>query len=172
MALKTKKELIDFERRMQEQMNAFYKSKGFTIDRSQANTEFDVILDYGANDQKRDSYVEEKFRHFNRLENVYDDQLIEIVQDIKTGNLGWYYTTRADSIFYIICVANKPRYMYKLNLLEFKNWFISWLENQGYVRCAISTKGWGITLNIIVPNKEIIPGLDLKRIEINPINEN
>lgn len=146
-------ELIDRfvkqEKESQLILNAFYSKSGWIYDRSVACKQYDLLIS-----GKR---IEEKFRYAN-----YNDFLIEIIQDILTENMGWYYTTKCDYLFYIVC--DKELYSVKWEL--FKEWFFNnWKYLQ--MESIIAPGGYGLTINIAI-SWFIIPKELYKYFEINP----
>lgn len=141
----------DNERKAQKKILEYYEEKlGFTPDRSTACIDFDFA--FTKNDKTYT--VEEKFRKQD-----YGDFLIEIMQDIATANLGWYYKTKADFIFYIIDI----RYIYIVKWPKFKQWFGSNYRKSGY-KLTKSDEGFGATINIAINWANIPSNLYEKRI--------
>ena len=146
-----------FEKDMNQYMRAYYDLYGCTYDWNAVKNNFigdkkkDVTLYY--DNQK--FLIEHKFRRV-----IYPDVLVEINQDIKTNNSGWLYECGAEVLLYIICRPTEgvvqPIYFYKIEFKLFKNWFFSWLETEQHPNFRIcKDKGYGITLNTVVPINDI-----------------
>lgn len=85
----------------------------------------------------------------------YGDCLVEIIQDIRTGNLGWLFGEK-DYIFYgswdnIDDI--EPTSLYSINSEKLKS-YIYGLSGNPEIR--ISKSGWGITWNIALEWDELI----------------
>lgn len=131
------KKFTDYEKRIQGQMDIFYKQCGFSIKRN-GNTTYDLLLD--------GIRYEEKIRS-----EIRDDILVELIQNLPTRSPGWIFTVDAEYLNYIMCEFGEAAIMYKIVFLKFKTWFLS----EYFVSCPrgeyiISPKGRGITLNIPV----------------------
>lgn len=128
----TTQDFFEKERESQSLINKFYKSQGWKFDRSTAGEAYDVIIE--------GIKVEEKFRYED-----YDDFLIEVIQDVNTCNMGWFYKTQSDRIFYVV----KDEKLYSINWIKFKDW----LKNN-YTKLKIigrvSIQGYGLTVNIAI----------------------
>ena len=96
----------------------------------------------------------DKYRNLSS-DYIYDDILIELVQDICTKDWGWLYISRADKLHYIICINKKPNYFYSINLNPFKKWFFDWITKIDNPKFIFSNRGWGSTINIAVKIKDI-----------------
>ena len=142
------------ERNAQRQLDMFYKNLGQPILR-QPTKQYDLILD--------GFRVEEKIRFSNpnspnpSIRNGnFSDFLIEIMQDIVTNNPGWFYTTDADKLHYILCQYSMPKILYVIEWDSFKKWFLDDYLHQNLIgKYVISIKGYGLTLNISVPISEV-----------------
>ena len=92
--------------------------------------------------------IEEKART-----GIWEDLLIEIVEDLKTGDLGWFYQTKADKIVYAFYEdekQEKPHSVYALSVEKMKNYFFE--NSKNLIRKSnISPRGYGLTLNIFLP---------------------
>jgi len=85
----------------------------------------------------------------------WNDFLVEMIQDIKTGTLGWYFGSK-DWVLYgswenIEEVYPKSLYLIKMTELE-KH--INGMN--GFVKTCISKKGWGNTWNILLNWNDLI----------------
>ena len=61
-------------------------------------------------------------------------------------DLGWYYKTKADYIYYVV----NDEILYKIDWLKFKDWFIGELRKGRWFPVKISSEGYGYTLNIAI----------------------
>jgi len=129
----TYKELTEKEKQSQTILDDFYVRNNWKFDRSVACKQYDLIIN--------NVLIEEKFRYEN-----YNDFLIELLQDVITCNLGWYYKTGANYLFYIV----KDEYLYSLNWLKFKEWFIGELKKGIWFKPIISAQGFGYTMNLAI----------------------
>lgn len=128
----TTKEYFKKEKDSQNLINRFYKSQGWSYDRSGACITYDLIIE-GVK-------IEEKFRYED-----YGDFLIEIIQDVNSCNLGWYYKTEAARIFYVI----KDQVIYSVNWADFKAWLTKEYKALK-LRGIVSIDGYGLTVNISI----------------------
>jgi hypothetical protein len=141
--MKSYKDFTKYEKSQQELILSFYQNQmGFTPNRTSACIDFD--FEFEINGKK--FFAEEKFR-----EKDYGDFLIEIMQDAAKGNKGWYYTTSAYFLFYI--VGNNKVYI--INWHKFKEWFKENYKNIK-LRTACSCQGYGLSINVSI-NWEDIP---------------
>jgi hypothetical protein len=84
----------------------------------------------------------------------WNDLLVEIIQDLETGNLGWFYSKK-DWILYGSWgnIENTyPTSLYMIKSKELKE-YINSLD--GFIKTCISKKGWGITYSLIL-NWEVL----------------
>ncbi len=122
----------------------FYQAKNWIVHQdnidSDHKNDWDVKLEVFAGQY---ILVDEKARI-----GEYNDFLLEIMQDIKTGNLGWFYH-KIDWILYGSWndLENYyPNSLYLVKTKELKN-YVDNLE--GFIKTCISKKGWGNTYNIV-----------------------
>ncbi|KKL74182.1 hypothetical protein LCGC14_2067440 [marine sediment metagenome] len=132
---------FSFERRCQPYADDFYRSKGYTPERVEGpeNKLYDVKL-------KKNGVkvtVEEKF-----LRNDADIMFVEIKQDTETDAPGWIEYTRATYLFYVMPSGAILCFMSKLK--KFIRYYGSFYPD------AICTKGWGRTLNKVIPIEVIL----------------
>jgi len=119
----------------------YYKKKGYKIieDWVGKNSPYDVKIEKDGRLIK----IEEKARS-----QIYDDLLVEVMQDLESGKLGWFYNTTADLLLYGMW-GNKiePEMMYVVNMQKLRklvmNEFLKFEDK-------ISVKGYGITFNKII----------------------
>lgn len=128
-----------FERKIQQKLNPIYQGMGYTIIRN--------------GDKGKDLYINSKATEEKIRTEVRKDILIEILQDITSANLGWYYTTKAELLNYVMCNSMEPQLIYWIDWPKFKKWFVedflSVISPRG--QYIISIRGYGVTLNIPVP---------------------
>ena len=93
---------FDDERRMQPFLDEWYIGKGASkIDRSKSCRQFDVIITV----DEKEYRIEEKYL----LTEPYKQCLIEIIQDLNTADLGWFYHVDCDSLVWIYCGKDNGR---------------------------------------------------------------
>jgi len=138
-----KKEFYEFEKDVQNILDQYYIKRNHTVDRSGACKEFDCILD----DKEK---VEEKIR-----DGLFNDILIEIIQDIITFQPGWGITTKSDYIHYVMCLNKLPIRLYRIDWKIFKPWYFDFLKTYRHGKYIISPKGWGLTLNMLISINDI-----------------
>lgn len=84
---------------------------------------------------------------------TYEDVLIEIMEDVKTGDLGWFYQTKADRLIYCLFYTEEdaePYVVYAFKIEVLKNYLFEHAKE--LFRCSnISPKGYGLTLNVFLP---------------------
>jgi len=139
---------VKYETLQQDKIDTIYKKLGYIVDRSQNCKSFDLKLDDGF---MIETY-EEKFRSKNTEK--YNDFGIEIIQDIVSNNLGWFYTTKASYIIQIHQDETDNNCLYIINWSMFKCWF---KENYRQVNTILREckTGFGFTLNIYIKWEEI-----------------
>jgi hypothetical protein len=139
-------EEFDLEKKARKFLTEFYKEKGaYEIIEApyQPFDDWDRTVKF-----KNITYkIEEKARI-----GIWDDILIELLEDVTTGDLGWYYQTKADKLIYCMFLDRDkeiPSRVYSIALLDIKK-YIS--ENSSvFEHPKLSYKGYGLTLNIFVP---------------------
>jgi len=94
--------------------------------------------------------VDEKVRN-----GEFNDFLLEIIQDLKTGKLGWFFGKK-DYIFYgswIDLESVYPSSLYSVNSNKLKE-YLDGLDR--FIKTCISKKGWGNTWNIKLEWSELL----------------
>ena len=87
------------------------------------------------------------------LRKEFNNFLLEIMQDIRTGGLGWFYSKK-DWILYASWNEDKyPSSLYLVKTKELKE-YVATLD--GMIETCISLKGWGSTWNIALPWDELM----------------
>jgi hypothetical protein len=142
-------EFVAFEEANQSVMNDFYTS----------GMKWEIVNRVG--DKGRDLVIKRKDRGEEKVEEKYregdfGDFLIEVVQDLVSENRGWFYTTKADIISYIICKNKIPTSVYFVHWKNFKDWYLTTgYKNYRRQFLIISDRGYGVTLNIGIKWKTI-----------------
>ena len=146
--MKTKEEFFNFSYGKQKFFDNYYRRHGWPFKRimGEENKKYDCVV-------KRNGIwikIEEKARFDNA---GHDDFLVELIQDIDSNNPGWFFTSEADYIFYL--TPQETLYIVDLKKLQ--------------KILPISTKGWGKTLNIVIPWRLLIDEYKIawKRTETN-----
>ena len=129
----------------------YYKEKNWQVFQDNINSgqknDWDVKLEYFAGEY---ALVDEKARQGD-----FGDFLLEIIQDMKTGSLGWYFSKK-DWILYgswADIESITPSSLYLIKAKELKDYVNSL---NGFMQTLISKEGWGITWNIKLNWKELI----------------
>lgn len=130
------------EFRLQGAMDNLYISLGFEIISRDGTYKHDLILSKNDKNYK----VEEKYRSSDN-----GDFLIELVQDLTTFQQGWFYSEKPDAIVYILHKDNKLSKIYWIDFIGFRNWWFDYLSKKRIQKAIISPKGFGLTLNLVVP---------------------
>ena len=81
--------------------------------------------------------------------------LVEIIQDMTTGNLGWLFGYKDWILFgsWADLENNCPSSLYLVKSKELKNYIC---EFEGFIKTCISKKGWGITWNLKLEWQELL----------------
>jgi len=141
------KELFcELERSIQPLLDDWYINRGYTVDRSGACKGFDCILTNASGSQK----IEEKIRG-----GAYNDLLIEWVQDLETFAPGWMHETKCDHIHYVFTLNQEITKVIRLNYESFRDWYLKYLASNNHGSYIISPRGWGLTLNLLIPLKDV-----------------
>ena len=139
--LTTKEEFFAYERKKQEFFNKFYRDKNWPYKRifGKENKKYDCVILINGKWIK----VEEKHRI-----KTWPDMAVELVQDTETNSPGWLYYTEADWILY-----GMGEKIYLVEVEKLKEFVRKYKDK---FNTKISKKGWGITLNLIIPLSIII----------------
>lgn len=146
MSVQERRENEALERSAQQLADSWYRARGHEIVDRQGCIGWDLVLRVN----NKEFRVEEKFRSGN-----YGDVLVEVVQDIVTGNLGWLYHTRCVWLHYFICEGHVPQVLYRIHWPAFSLWFKDYVRDVKHLKWVKSTRGWGITINVAVPIADI-----------------
>lgn len=135
---------------MQPLIDRWYAARGHAVDRSRACKEYDCELAINGNGHV--DRVEEKFIFTDA---DYDQFLVELVQDMATGDLGWFYHTRCDHLHWIICSGREgrevPRKVYRISWPQFARYLVvDVMTNFRWVKMNVCADGYGVTLNVPV----------------------
>lgn len=144
------------EFRAQGVMDAWYIQYGFEIVNRDGNKKRDLVL---ARDGKQ-IRIEEKYR-----EKDYGDLLIELVQDLVSNNPGWLYAESMDRLCYVILDGYRPKTIYWIDWIKFKDWLFTYLSINKIQKAIISPAGYGLTLNLSIAWDKI-PGDLCKKFEL------
>ena len=136
---------FDFERKKHfEFFLPYYKEKNFIVDKDNIDgncaIDWDVRLEIFAN---KFILIDEKARQGD-----FNDCLVEIIQDMKTGKLGWLFGKK-DWILYGSWADKETAYPSSLYLIKSKELKQYINDKDGFTKTCISKKGWGITWNIV-----------------------
>ena len=135
---------FDDERRMQPFMNIFYQARGWQADRSGSCRNFDLVLTQNNTTLK----IEEKFLFTKE----YDQLLIEFIQDMRSGDLGWYYHVDCDYLIWAYCNEDRisaPIKIYLIKWYRFKDRVMQFnADSNTWQDFNVCNKNYGITLNL------------------------
>ena len=136
-------DFVAFEGNMQIELDKVYIKLGYEPVRDNPNKQYDLYLRINNRLYK----TEEKIRQISS----YDDFLIEIVQDLVSGDPGWFATTGCDYLSYVLCKNDVIQLVYFVQWQRFKDWFIStYLPAHKKGDYVYSGRGYGATINIPV----------------------
>jgi len=152
MSQEETKEYFDFERKKHfDFFLPFYQEKNWQVVEDNINgdcaVDWDVKLEVFAN---RYVLVDEKARKGD-----FNDCLVEIVQDMETGKLGWLFGKK-DWILYGSWEDEDsitPSSLYLVDSKRLKEHINSF---EGFIKTCISKKGWGNTWNITLDWNDLI----------------
>jgi len=85
----------------------------------------------------------------------HNDFLLEIIQDLKTGKIGWFFS-RKDWILYGSWADIENIYPTSLYLVKAKELEDYVYRLDGFIKTCISKKGWGITYNLVLNWDDLI----------------
>ena len=84
---------------------------------------------------------------------IWGDLLVELIEDLKSCDPGWFYQTKADKVIYCFYESEKaeePKSVYALSVEKMRN-FVFEHAKELIRKSNISPKGYGLTLNIFIP---------------------
>lgn len=144
---------FDFEKRMQVWSDkTLYPQAKLKVDRSSADQTKDLIL---ITEKGTRFMAEEKWRT-----SIYSDFLIELIQDVHTGNLGWFYKCRSKRIIYGMTSkfnyeAESPLVVFSVDMETLKRELHKLMQDGLNYRIVESKKGWGLSVNIAISWKDL-----------------
>lgn len=154
---------FDLEKKASVFLNMFYEKLGGEIIKDapkQVFDDWDKIVKFEHITYK----IEEKARI-----GLWDDLLVELIEDLKTGDLGWFYQTKADKIIYSFFETEEspePKVIYALSVIDMKQYVFSNMKEL-IMESRLSPKGYGLTLNVFIPlelAKQIYPELPNRQV--------
>ena len=123
----------------------YYQERNWLVIEDNINSDnkndWDVKLEISAGNYV---LIDEKVR-----KGEFNDCLIEIIQDIKTGKIGWFFSKK-DWVLYgswADLESIYPTSLYVIQSHRLKE-YINSLD--GFIKTCISKKGWGNTWNLIL----------------------
>lgn len=143
---------FDFERKKHFDFYLpFYQERNWqliadNIDSNQKNN-WDVQLEIVAGQYV---FVDEK-----ALRREYGDFLVEIIQDMITGSLGWFFSKK-DWILYGSWDNPEKIYPTSLYLIKTKELREHILSLRGFIQTCVSVRGWGNTWNLKLEWNDLI----------------
>lgn len=152
MSQEETKQNFDFERKKHfDFFIPFYNNQNWQVNKDNINSnqknDWDVELEIYAGQYVR---ADEK-----AIRGQFNNCLIELIQDMQTGSLGWYFGKK-DWILYGIWgnpEKIEPTELYKIQVEKLDE-YIYGLE--GFIKTCISKKGWGITWNLVLDWYELV----------------
>lgn len=129
--------------------------------------EYDKILRW----KNHKIFVEEKIR-----DGIYNDILVELVQDASTCTLGWFYTMRPADTRFVYTMFNGQGG----DLVTAVNWkhedLVSFLSDKSmwrFTRPHISYRGMGLTVNLAIPCDILFRESIIKEfgVDLNEVNQ-
>lgn len=129
----------------------YYQGKNWQVVEDNINSnhknDWDVKLEVFAGEYV---YADEKV-----LRKEWDDFLVEIIQDMETGSLGWFFSKK-DWVLYGSWDNIEEIYplsLYKVKMKELRDYVF---RLEGFIKICISKKGWGNTWNVKLSWQELI----------------
>jgi len=140
----------DHESIAQNYLDKYWDSIGVQVERSGACKNYDAIYTFGG----IANTVEEKYRFTGKL---YSDILVEIAQAVDAKYWGWFVETPADILNYIFCTTEfVPFQAFSFRFPELRTWYYeTYLAEHPHGSYVCSTKGFGVTINLALPIREI-----------------
>ena len=142
-------ENTEWEKEIQQKLNKIYVEKlEIDILNRKGERGYDVVV-RNRKTLRRYTIEEKIIRH------VWDNLSVELIQDIKTNNLGWIYTCKADILHWVMCNNGEPKVIYRVLFLPFKEWYLENCKNYNPNTFRIEPEGWGLTLHQLIPPQDI-----------------
>ena len=135
---------VEWERKIQQKLNKIYVDVlGLDVISRKGERRFDLTV----RDQKTlQSYtLEEKI-----IKNVYPLLSVELIQDLKTGSLGWIYTESPDLFHWVMCQEEEPKIIYQVSFVSFKKWYLENAKHFYPDTFRVEPDGWGLTLHHLI----------------------
>lgn len=144
----------DNESKAQRYLDEFWQKHDVIVNRQNACQDFDAIYQHKGTAHT----VEEKFR---QIASVREDILLEIVQALEAQGWGWFAKTPAQRLVYVLCNADwKPVKLFSFRFADLRDWYLkNYLPGHRVGTYVCSTHGFGITINLSLPLKEIPKGI-------------
>ena len=144
-----RRKTFDDEAKMQPFMDMIYRRWGYNEIRERSCRAFDVEL-VGAlpENSHHKSAIEEKYLF---VDNPYNQMLVEIMQDVKSANLGWFYHCRAPWLAWMYCPESRVDPPYEIHFIKWpvlKQLVITKLESSKWANVSIVKDGFGLTVNV------------------------
>ena len=150
---------FDDEIRMQPFMDRFYVGRlGMErIDRAVSCKGYDLSAKYNG----AVYHLEEKFL----FTEPYDNTLIEIVQAVERGDMGWFHHTKCDRLIWVYCgrdngrggVATAPPVcVYISRWPQLREYTLNMMKKSKWTKVNICTTGYGVTINYSIPWEPLI----------------
>jgi len=145
------RETFEWEKNMMPFADDWYRAQGVkNIDRSVQCKKYDLIAD--------GMKIEEKFLFSGR---EYQKVLIEMVQDMSDGSLGWFYHSEADRLAWFYCPSGhteRPMSVYIIQFKKLKEYVKKHLtkKQNEWVEFQVCNEHYGITLNLPILWNDLI----------------
>jgi len=131
-------------------LREIYRHYGFEVKyiNGKENEKYDGIL-INAENNTRISIEEKGLSYYHKC------CPIELIQDIKTQNMGWFYKTEAKYIIFIYFENKQPYICYLIKMGLLKEYPAEYLNHNGCFT-ALALGGWGDTVNLNIPWEQLI----------------
>ena len=137
-------------------MDSVYQKWGFEIDRTGSCKQYDLKLHKDNGIIK----VEEKF-NFVPNGTKYDQMIVEIIQDLPSGGLGWFHYCKAGWLMWAYCPISHtepPVYFYIISWPVLRQTTIDKLKLHKWINLNVVKSGYGLTINVPIRFDEIQEG--------------
>jgi len=80
---------------------------------------------------------------------------VELIQDVKTTNMGWFYKTKAQWIIMIYFQKGQPNICYAIDMRKLREYPAEYIDSK---ECFshVNNKGYGDTINLNIPWKLLL----------------
>jgi hypothetical protein len=136
--------------------NILYPLKGYeVIRRINTKQEQEIYGDVVLKIKNKEYFIDEKTASY-----FHDNMVVELIQDVPSQNMGWFYKLKkCDGIIYIYFNNEIPKIVYAVHfkkLFPYINENITKFEtlkklNNGNPACGITNKEYGCTVNFYYP---------------------